>query len=117
MSDKPKCSETSIPTKGMRFHYHDCCNSGVVERDGKWWCAIHDPVKVKERRTKGYAAWEEKSKRRAEKWILESAAPALLAACQQMENALNVYPRNVVDINKAGEAISAAIRKARGESA
>lgn len=32
--------------------YHRCQNNGKVERDGKWFCGIHDPVKVAERRAK-----------------------------------------------------------------
>ena len=29
-----------------------CFNPGVVKRDSNWWCRIHDPIKVAERRAK-----------------------------------------------------------------
>lgn len=34
------------------LHYYPCSINATVERDGKWYCGIHDPVKVKEREEK-----------------------------------------------------------------
>ena len=36
-----------------------CRKPGKVERDGKWWCGIHDPARAQARRDKDKAALQE----------------------------------------------------------
>lgn len=51
------CSEQAAGWNG--WNSHPCRNKGKVERDGKWWCGIHDPVAKDEREAKrGPAKWE-----------------------------------------------------------
>lgn len=39
---------------------HSCAKTPKVERDGKWYCGIHDPVAKKEKDIKRNAKWERK---------------------------------------------------------
>ena len=50
--------------RGERWHRYDvdCPNPGIVERDGKWYCGGHDPVKVKERKDARQAEWDRQRK-------------------------------------------------------
>jgi hypothetical protein len=32
-----------------RIHPRTCSNGGVVERDDKWFCKLHDPVAIKQK--------------------------------------------------------------------
>jgi uncharacterized Zn finger protein (UPF0148 family) len=73
-TDKPRCSE-DVWDGG--FRPHRCRNSGSVERDGKWYCKVHDPIARKERqerRDEEYRAEQERQlarrrKREAERRI------------------------------------------------
>ncbi len=58
MSEKQKCSErVSGEGRYGSFHQHLCRNKPIVERDGKWYCKIHDPERVKERQAKATIKW------------------------------------------------------------
>lgn len=61
MEDKAKrqrCSARVYPnTRWGAFHGHQCEKMGVVQRDGKWYCKVHDPEYKKqkaEKRTEAY---------------------------------------------------------------
>lgn len=51
---------TTHPCSGSTYHgrigFLPCVNAGKVERDGRWYCGIHDPVKVAARKAKRDAA-------------------------------------------------------------
>lgn len=47
--------------EGLRDHA--CVASATIERDGKWWCRHHDPVKKAERRAAQDREWDEKRAR------------------------------------------------------
>lgn len=51
-----RCSEM-IYGRGYR---HQCSKSGKIERDGKWYCGTHDPVRVKENREERDRKWDER---------------------------------------------------------
>jgi uncharacterized Zn finger protein (UPF0148 family) len=54
---KPKeCSAMVNDFTG--FHKFPCSRKPTVQRDGKWYCPSHDPVKVKERQEKAHAKYE-----------------------------------------------------------
>ena len=89
-----KCCAATWPA-GAR-HSYPCSHSGKIERDGKWYCGIHDPVKraekQAERTAKWNAEWEAKKARwAAEKQQAETAAkwaavgPRLLEALKSCE--------------------------------
>lgn len=77
----PVCSKT-VYGRGRWPQPHGCIRNGSVERDGKWYCAQHDPVAKKERdaerRAAADARWAVIEKQRK----LEAAAPALLQALE-----------------------------------
>lgn len=43
---KPQCAANVF---GPRVQHWQCTRSGKVQRDGKWYCATHDPEAKKER--------------------------------------------------------------------
>ena len=52
-----KCSAR---TRGDVWRDYPCSKNAKVYRDGKWYCGIHDPVKVAEREAKRSAAYQKK---------------------------------------------------------
>ena len=111
----PNCCETvRAGTDGWKTRYRTCTRKGSVERDGKWYCGQHDPQAKASRAAKNMAAWDARSKANRAKFLLDAAAPDLLAACKE-------FVRKV----DAGEAKSrrsyaqmkAAIAKAEGNGA
>lgn len=53
------------------YHYHQCFNKGKVERDGKWFCGIHDPVKIAERDAVKRKQWDDERAERFRQRNLE----------------------------------------------
>jgi len=42
------------PCSGRVYHGREvtsypCSNSATIEREGEWWCYLHDPQKIKEK--------------------------------------------------------------------
>lgn len=48
------------------YRHCPCRNNASVEREGKWYCGIHDPEKIKKKREEQDKRWEEKYKERSE---------------------------------------------------
>ncbi len=69
---------------GPRVNSWPCHNSATVERDGKPYCKIHDPVKRRAKAEIRDKVYQEKSAAWAKRWRLESAAPELLSALQDL---------------------------------
>ena len=44
-----KCSEMVMVEKSHRSLLRYCRNKPTVEKDGKWYCAIHDPAYIKKK--------------------------------------------------------------------
>jgi len=97
-----------------------CSRAGTVERDGKFYCKQHDPVRIKEKQEKDRLereqVWEER--RRIKK--LEKAAPELLEALKAAERELEDW----MSVAKGDDeektrmtlvTIKKAIKKAEGE--
>ena len=51
-----RCSEM-IYGRGYR---HQCSKSGKIERDGRWYCGTHDPVRIKEKQQERDRKWSER---------------------------------------------------------
>ncbi len=64
MEEKHKCRET-IYDRDLRGVAFPCPAAGKIERDGKWYCGIHDPVAIAERA----------AKREAKRKSVEAAKP------------------------------------------
>ena len=56
MSEKHVCGAPTYPRGESR--YIACGRTAKFERDGKWYCGIHDPVKRKEREDRRQAKWD-----------------------------------------------------------
>ncbi|MFA4974910.1 MAG: hypothetical protein WC683_20090 [bacterium] len=75
MTDKPKCSERIF----RDYTHYPCQHPAVVERDGKWYCKIHDPEYVKAKREEWAAKLQAQfaaDKERYRRQIAETAACA-----------------------------------------
>ena len=44
--------EGEVPYKLNFYRTRQCKNKAIVCRDGKYYCSIHDPVKIEERKAK-----------------------------------------------------------------
>lgn len=66
------------------YHRYACGNGAKFEREGNWYCGIHDPVKIKERQDAKEADWAaEFARKRAQDDAREAARKlqAHKAAC------------------------------------
>ena len=70
--EEGKCCVTVYPNEQWGiFHGHQCTRKATVERDGKHYCTIHDPVRIQEKREARHKKWDEESKANGEKWHRE----------------------------------------------
>jgi hypothetical protein len=62
-----QCVERVCPREEWGYyHQYQCSRKGVVARDGRWYCAQHDPVRVQERRAASTAKYQaERAERNA----------------------------------------------------
>jgi uncharacterized Zn finger protein (UPF0148 family) len=49
MAEKHVCVHQMWSNYGFRGSYRDCGKTAMFDRDGKWYCGIHDPVAIAER--------------------------------------------------------------------
>lgn len=81
-------------SKGPWSRRYRCSFKAKVEREGKGYCAIHDPVKVKERADEREAAYEAKSaldsRRRALGYLGGRACKALQRLHEVVELGLDI---------------------------
>lgn len=67
---------------GGSFRGHPCGKAGKVERDGKWFCGIHDPVKRDARRETDRKAreadWAQRERERVAKTKTRLSIAAIL---------------------------------------
>jgi len=116
-TQKIKCCKQVYPA-GMRFpRPRQCSVNASVERDGKWYCGTHDPVKKLAKDIERQKKYDLESARRRKEWVLKSAAPDLLEALEMCVKSMqSVLP----DFNQFDQAAfdkaRAAIALARGEA-
>ena len=55
MKFEGKTCDEKVRDKGMWPSYHDCKKKAKALRDGRFYCGIHDPVRIAERQAKRYA--------------------------------------------------------------
>ena len=62
------CATVSGEKVFLRYHYKPCGRTATVERNGKWYCKMHDPVRIRERedarREENNAQWKAEDNRR-----------------------------------------------------
>ncbi len=87
MTEKKQCSEDVFE----RYWDHPCSKLAVIERDGAWYCKIHDPEYIKVKRAKEEAAYQVRSEESNRKW---ARAEALTKATDGLttEELLRVTP-------------------------
>jgi len=85
-----------------------CSRAGKLERNGKWYCATHDPVKIEKDKSIRQEKYESARRER----YIQYAAPELLAALQKAMKLL-AWDDPTVEQDGASEA-RAAIKKALG---
>lgn len=77
LDDSKRCSRNNIPDPGSRgFHFHRCRKRGVVERDGKLYCKVHDPVAVAEKHAAEARKWRRVDEIRRLEWDIVANARA-----------------------------------------
>ena len=82
MADKHKCAERVFSGERWDIRGHMCQLNGVVERDGKWFCRIHDPEKVKAKQEARSAKWVEEGRVAALKREIAAAEKAVVSAAR-----------------------------------
>ena len=88
MADKaevPRCSGDVWVSTGRFGRHAKCPNRGKVQRDGKWWCGMHDPERVAAKENARRAKWAADDRVRAAARELERAR---LAAADVVERYL-----------------------------
>lgn len=69
-----RCCKTVYPNERYgSFHGHQCSNKGVIERNGKLYCTIHDPVRVDKQDKERQKKWDEIIKQRQAQWRRDRA--------------------------------------------
>ena len=76
------CCESIHNDYGVSFHA--CQRKAVVERGGRGYCKIHDPVYKKDKYEAKLKQWEIEREQRNARWKLENSAPYLLSALKAM---------------------------------
>jgi hypothetical protein len=66
------------------FHQHQCSRKATIERDGVWYCRVHDPEYIKRKNEIATEKFHEEQKRKR----IEYAAPELLEACKEADHAI-----------------------------
>lgn len=120
MTDKVRCQATSNPKdRWDSFHPQQCQKNAVVERNGKWYCKIHDPVYIKQKNDASMQKWEEKWKAEEHKHHMQRLAPELLEALEKLaadyEKIANNPTGNQLEIHPNLVAAKALIAKAKEE--
>lgn len=80
---KQRCCKM-VHDEGRSVGFHQCSRTAKIERDGKHYCAQHDPEAVKQRDTTQRAKWEKEWAEARAKRKLEKAAPAMLEALKEL---------------------------------
>jgi hypothetical protein len=58
MTSKIRCAEMIMPRDAWSFKRHQCDNTGKVERNGQWYCGLHDPEKTAAKQKAQKDKWE-----------------------------------------------------------
>lgn len=110
--EKMKCCARVYPAE-MRFPSpRPCHRNASIERDGKWYCGTHDPVKKAERSRLSQQKWDKQSAERMRDLRLKLAAPELLEALVALYESIDSCVELTPDALRQARA---AIKKATGE--
>lgn len=68
MTVKHKCSEKTWRRIGHFGDWYPCSRPATVERNSKWYCWQHDPLRVEADKKKRRARWDAKHDRKTARW-------------------------------------------------
>ncbi len=63
------CSKRVFGDRGFDY---GCTKPATVERDGKWYCKIHDPEYIKQKDNVRQVKWDKESQERNLRWNWEA---------------------------------------------
>lgn len=95
------------------YHLVRCRKPATVEREGRHYCTIHDPVRVAEKDEARSAKWEAKMVEQRKAWALHAAAPELLEALKRSPHDASCHPSEGRHSERCME-VKALIAKAEG---
>lgn len=105
VKDKIQCSKKVYPNdRWGSFHGHQCRLKAVVQRDGKSYCRIHDPVKEESKRQERQKKWDEEWEKRREE---RRRQLVMIKACEDV-------PTEVLEKIKVKELLESIQRKKNG---
>ncbi len=81
MEKKQCCVQVYPKERWGAFYGHICDRNATIERDGKHYCTIHDPVRTEKKAEERDKKWEEERKLRNEKWRRDKA---MATACEDV---------------------------------
>lgn len=70
------------------FSGHMCQKAPKVERSGKWYCHVHDPIAVQEKNEIRQARWRAESEASNKRYRLERAASEMLALLVESQTSI-----------------------------
>ena len=100
MSENSLCDYYKYPRGGPQR----CSKRAKVERNGYWYCGIHDPVRLEEKQKARDEKWDKELKELCEKWRRDKAATALCksASTEELEQLGAGWLRRHLDAMKEG---------------
>jgi len=64
--DSKKCQGRVLGSGG--WHSYQCGNKPKVERDGKLYCGVHDPIRLQKKREEKQKEWKEEYRKKEAIW-------------------------------------------------
>lgn len=104
-SDRHTC-EAAVWARGY-FRTYACGKTAKVERDGKWYCGIHDPVRLAEKRAARDAEYDRRYAENRKHQQLRDAAPELYEALRIARKLIGLI--TVRQVIEAGDDAIAAV--------
>lgn len=87
MADNPRCC-VQVAT-GTYPGLIGCSHAAKVQSDGKWYCGIHDPEKIKQRAAKRNAKWAEDHGLSERRWCIAKLKEEVVEAAKASAGATN----------------------------
>ena len=86
MTDKRTCCQPidRRPSGSWLSSYGPCGRTAKHERDGKWFCGMHDPVAIKAKRDARLAEWNDKRSVERRRECVRAHAEEMLALLREV---------------------------------
>ena len=85
VTDIPQCQEHVYDGSRSDMFGHQCTHKGVVERNGAWWCKMHDPDRQAAKRNNWTIAYELGDVATSLKYAIASKAHAIVQYVETSE--------------------------------